>query len=221
MFCIKHHDDLVKYHTFIKKNKKTINDKIKLLNNDTSKLIMNNYISNFDFHDLQKQAMYIYKYIKNHKKINENVKEYLILFITAKNNKDMLQCIYTIINDPDFYEYILKISKLLSNISTCLELTIHDNLTPCDLKAILEFHDYKLTPFKKTLKMSTYEALIFISRFTDPIDLFNIQLGNMSNYKRGMYSVKKEFKLKFPKSNLRDYSKEDKVGIMFYAVKNI
>ena len=221
MFCIKHHDDLVKYHTFIKKNKKVITDKIKLLNNDTSKIFMANYVSNFNFHSLQKQAMYIYKYVRDNKRIDENVKEYLILFVTAKTDKEMLQCLYTIMNDPDFYDYLLKISKLLSNITTCLELTITDKLTPCDLKAILEFHDYKLTPFKKTLKMSTYEALIFISRFTDPIDLFNIQLGDSSNYKRGMYSIKEEFKLKFPQSNLRDYSREDKIGIMFFAVKNI
>ena len=203
MFCIKHHDDLVKYHTFIKKNKKVINDKIKLLNNQTSKIFMVNYISNFNFHSLQKKAMYIYKYVKDNKRIDDNIKEYLILFITSKTTQEMAQCIYTIMNDSDFYEYLLKISKMLSNISTCLELTIHDRLSPGDLKAILVFHDYKLTPFKKTLKMSTYEALLFISRLTDPIDLFNIQLGNSSNYKRGMYSIKEEFKLKFPKSNLK------------------
>ena len=221
MFCINHHDDLVKYHNYIKKNNKDINEKIKLLNTDTSKVFIKEFIESFNFHDLQKKAMYMYKYIRNNNKIHENIKEYLILFITAKNNKDMFQCIYTVINDPNFYDYILKLSKMLSNISTCLQLTINDNLSPCDIKTILEFHNYKLTPFKKTLKMSTYETLIFISRFTDPIDLFNIQLGDISDYERGLYSIRDEFKLKFPKSNLRDYSREDKVGIMFYAVKNI
>ena len=54
MFCIKNHDDLVKYHTFIKKNKKVINDKVKLLQNRTSKMFMANYVSNFNFHSLQK-----------------------------------------------------------------------------------------------------------------------------------------------------------------------
>ena len=70
-------------------------------------------------------AMYIYKYVKDNKRIDDNViKEYLILFVTAKTDKEMLQCLYTVINDPDFYDYLLKISKLLSNISTCLELTV-------------------------------------------------------------------------------------------------
>ena len=69
MFCINHHDDLVKYHNYIKKNNKDINEKIKLLNTDTSKVFIKEFIESFNFHDLQKKAMYMYKYIRNNNKI--------------------------------------------------------------------------------------------------------------------------------------------------------
>ena len=219
MFCFKHHKDLVKIYDYIKNNKRCINEKVKFLNISSIKNQISNFIYKFNYQALQVRILFIYNFLKDNKNISPELLEYMIIFINARNPDEVVQFIYSLINDRHFYKYILLIFKNLSNITKCIEMSA-SNLSRKDFEMIIKFYNRDISKVKKILKISTYNLLLIMSMiYKEPLRVFKIKLGNRNkDYIKSNKTIREEFKVKYPNADLKKLKPEDKLGVMFYAL---
>ena len=219
MFCFDKHKDLVKIYNYIKGNKKCINDKVKMLNLDTSREYITNLVYNYDFRPIQHKLTVVYKNLNKNNKVPKEIVEYLSVFISIKFPDTMVDFIYSFINDKKFYKNILFIFKTLSDITKCISIT-NDKLSRKDMDKIIKFYNHDISKIKKVLNVSTYNLLIMMSNlYPEPLRTLKIKIGKINpKYEQGGKSLNIEFKNKFPKANLRKLSNEDKLGVMYYVM---
>ena len=224
MFCFKHHKDIKKIYDYICNNKKCILDKIKLINLHPMKLLVKNFIMKYNFPPLQSKVMNIYNNLRNNKNIDSELLEYMFVFITITNYNDMIEFIYTVINDKNFYKNLKNIFKNLANISKCIEMSTSSILSKSDIEVIIKFYNHDINKVKKVFKLSTYNLLIALCMVykESPTKVFKIKIGPKNKkYIKKNGTIKEEFKNKFPKANLKKLSKEDKFGVMYFALNHL
>jgi len=223
MFCFKYHKDLQKIYEYIKNNKKCINDKIKLLNLKPMKILITNFITKFNFPQLQAQVYKIYNFMRFNKNINSELIEYMFVFVTIINVDDMVDFIYTVINDKHFYKNLKDIFKNLSDISKCIAMS-GTTMSKNNIETIIKFYNYDINKVKKIFKLSTYNLLVALCMIykEPPTNVFKIKLGAKNpKYIKGRHTIKKEFNNKFPKANLKKLNNDDKIGVMYFALNHV
>jgi hypothetical protein len=223
MFCFENHKDLIKMYEYIKNNKRCINKKIKLLNLKPMKILVTNFITKFNFPQLQSQVYKIYNFMRFNKNINSNLIEYMFIFATITNVNDMVDFIYTVINDKHFYKNLKDIFKSLSDISKCIAMS-GTTMNKSHIETIIKFYNHDIGKVKKIFKLSTYNLLVALCMVykEPPTTIFKIKLGAKNpKYIKGRHTIKKEFKNKFPKANLNKLNSDDKIGVMYFALNHI
>tara|TARA_B100000780_G_scaffold273336_1_gene236777 strand:- start:179 stop:814 length:636 start_codon:yes stop_codon:yes gene_type:complete len=210
-------------YEYIKNNKKCINDKIKFINIESIKKIITIFLTNFDFTQLQEQVFKIYNFMRFNKNINNEIIEYMFIFATLRYVNDMVDLIYTIINDKYFYKNLKDIFESLSDISKCISITGVD-MNKNDIDTIIKFYNYDINKVKKIYKLSTYNLMVAMCMVYNkpPTTIFKIKLGIKNNkYIKGRNTIKNEFKNKYPDANLTTLENEDRIGVMYFALNHL
>ena len=93
-----------------------------------------------------------------------------------------------------------------------------------DVETVIKFYNHDISKVKKIFKLSTYNLLVALCMVykDSPITVFKIKLGAKNQkYIKGRHTIKKEFKNKFPKANLKKLNSDDKIGVMYFALNHV
>jgi len=222
MFCIERNRDIIRIYNYIKNNRLGIQNDIKLLNEPLVKDIMRRVIISYDFTDMRIDLFKIYNEIYNNNSINKKIKVIISLFLNCKNNEDIFRLLYNIINDRYFYITLLSLFKNLKIISQCINIIKPEKINRKYFDRLIGILGGNIEKLKRYFNVDMYSLLINMGRIYDnPLEKLKIRLGKRRKVEKidsnDIYLI---FSKSYPEARLNQYKPEDRIGIMYYVVKN-